>query len=210
MNNSNKRTVLFDMDGVLIDARGWHFDALNEALDIFGYGITPEEHSVRFDGMTTKMKLAILSEERGLPVSLHALISDVKQDRTLRIAAANCYPDVQHLILISRLKEIGAKVGVVTNSIRKSAEFMLNYAGILEKLDILITNEDVTSGKPSPEGYLKAINALEAIPSNTWVIEDGEYGALAATAAGANVIRVQGPDEVNLQILENFFPELLR
>jgi beta-phosphoglucomutase len=210
MKNFNQKTVLFDMDGVLIDAREWHFDALNEALEIFGYRISPEEHSARFDGMTTRMKLAILSEERGLPISLHNLISDIKQDRTLRIAAANCYPDVQHLILISRLKEIGVKVGVVTNSIRKSAEFMLNYAGILENLDILITNEDVTSGKPSPEGYLKAINALGANAATTWVIEDGEYGALAAAAAGANVIKVQGPADVNLQILENVFPELLR
>lgn len=205
-----QKTVLFDMDGVLIDAREWHFDALNEALGIFGYEISTLEHLRRFDGMTTKMKLRILSEEKGLPSSLHNLISDVKQDRTLRIAAANCYPNVQHLILIFRLRELGVKVGVVTNSIRKSAEFMLNYAGILDYLDILITNEDVEKGKPSPEGYLKAMKELGAAPENTWVVEDGEYGAEAARSAGANVLRVSAPDEVNLQIFENVFPELLR
>jgi beta-phosphoglucomutase len=210
MNRSVRKTVLFDMDGVLIDAREWHFDALNEALGIFGYEISTNEHLERFDGMTTKMKLKILSEEKGLPASLHNLISDVKQDRTLRIAATKCYPNVQHLILIFRLRELGVKVGVVTNSIRKSAEFMLNYAGILDYLDILITNEDVKSGKPSPEGYLKAMKELGATPGNTWVIEDGEYGAQAAREAGANVIRVSDPSDVNLQVLEDFFPELLR
>jgi beta-phosphoglucomutase len=210
MTRLTKKTVLFDMDGVLIDAREWHFDALNEALGIFGFEISTHDHMERFDGMTTKMKLKILSEEMGLPSSLHSLISDVKQDRTLRIAAANCYPNAQHLILIFRLRELGVKVGVVTNSIRKSAEFMLNYAGILDFLDILITNEDVKAGKPSPEGYLKAMKELGASPENTWVVEDGEYGAQAATSAGANVIRVSAPNDVNLQIFEDIFPELLR
>jgi HAD superfamily hydrolase (TIGR01509 family) len=210
MTHSAQKTVLFDMDGVLIDAREWHYNALNEALEIFGYHISSLEHLERFDGMTTKMKLKILSDERGLPSSLHDLISDVKQDRTLRIAAAKCYPNVQHLILIIRLRELGFKVGVVTNSIRKTTEFMLNYAGILDYLDILITNEDVKRGKPSPEGYLKAMKELGATPEDTWVVEDGEYGVEAARNAGANVIRVSAPDEVNLQIFENVFPELLQ
>ena len=209
MENKKGRAVLFDMDGVLIDAREWHYKALNEALEIFGYNITLEEHIQRFDGMTTKSKLEILSREQGLPKNLHFLISEVKQDRTLRIAATNCYPNVQHLILITRLREIGVKVGVVTNSIRRTTEFMLNYAGILDFLNVLVSNEDVSFGKPSPEGYLKAIAALDLEPSSTWIVEDGEYGIEAANAAGANVIRVSSPSEVNLELFEKIFPEIV-
>ena len=74
------KAVLFDMDGVLIDATEWHYEALNEALQIFGHSINRDEHVARFNGMTTKKKLEILSVERGLPVGLHSVISDIKQD----------------------------------------------------------------------------------------------------------------------------------
>jgi len=207
--SKNKRAVLFDMDGVLIDAREWHYDSLNEALEIFGFSISREDHVERFNGMTTRSKLEVLSKEYGLPDNLHSLISDVIQDRTLRIAAAYCFPDAQHLILISRLREIGISVGVVTNSIRRTSEFMLNYAGILDYLDVLITNEDVSLGKPSPEGYILAMEKLHTLPEHTWVVEDGEYGIQAAELAGANVIRVSSPADVNLQILEKVFPEIM-
>lgn len=205
---AESRAVLFDMDGVLIDAREWHFQALNEALGIFGYNISQDDHMSRFDGMTTKSKLIVLSQEEGLPPQLHSLISEVKQDRTLRIAAALCYPNMQHQILLSRLKTIGVKIGVVTNSIRSTTEFMLNYAGIMKYLDVLVTNEDVSEPKPSPEGYKKAMKSLGINPSATWVVEDGHYGLLAAEEAGANVIKVISPEDVQLELFTKIFPEI--
>ena len=205
---AESRAVLFDMDGVLIDAREWHFQALNEALGIFGYNISQDDHMSRFDGMTTKSKLIVLSQEEGLPPQLHSLISEVKQDRTLRIAAALCYPNMQHQILLSRLKTIGVKIGVVTNSIRSTTEFMLNYAGIMKYLDVLVTNEDVSEPKPSPEGYKKAMKSLGINPSATWVVEDGHYGLLAAEEAGANVIKVISPQDVQLELFTKIFPEI--
>jgi HAD superfamily hydrolase (TIGR01509 family) len=194
--------VLFDMDGVLIDATEWHYDALNEALEIFGYTIGRDEHFARFNGMTTKKKLEILSNERGLPFGLHGVISDIKQDRTLRIAAKKCFPTAAHLILISRLKNSGVKIGVVTNSIRMTTEFMLKYAGILDFLDVLITNEDVTEPKPSPEGYLLGMKFLDSSPEHTVVVEDGMHGIAAARAAGAHVVEVADPTEVSLKIFD--------
>jgi HAD superfamily hydrolase (TIGR01509 family) len=196
------KAVLFDMDGVLIDATEWHYDALNEALEIFGYSIGREEHFARFNGMTTKKKLEILSNERGLPFGLHGVISDIKQDRTLRIAAKKCFPKAAHLILLSRLKNNGVKIGVVTNSIRMTTEFMLKYAGISDFLDVLITNEDVSQPKPSPEGYLLGMKSLDSTPGQTVVVEDGMHGIAAARAAGAQVVEVADPSEVSLKIFD--------
>jgi len=195
-------TVLFDMDGVLIDATEWHYDALNEALEIFGFEIEREEHLARFNGMTTKKKLEILSNERGLPRDLHEIISEVKQDRTLRIAANKCFPTAAHLILLSTLKNEGLKVGVVTNSIRMTTEFMLQYSGVSKFLDVLITNEDVGQPKPAPDGYLLAMKKLGSIPENTVVVEDGMHGIQAAKAAGARVVEVKDPSQVSLEIFE--------
>jgi HAD superfamily hydrolase (TIGR01509 family) len=195
-------TVLFDMDGVLIDATEWHYDALNEALEIFGFEIGREEHLARFNGMTTRKKLEILSTEYGLPRELHEIISEVKQDRTLRIAARKCFPTAAHLILLSTLKSKGLKVGVVTNSIRMTTEFMLQYSGVAKFLDVLVTNEDVENPKPAPDGYLLAMTKLGSNPANTVVVEDGMHGIQAAKAAGARVVEVKDPSDVSLEILE--------
>jgi beta-phosphoglucomutase len=202
------KAVLFDMDGVLIDARDWHFDALNEALAIFGLAISRHDHLARFNGLSTRKKLEMLTDDGLLPGELHATIEAVKQDRTLRIAAQKCFPIVSHQVLITRLKSLGIKVGLVTNSIRRSSEFMLEYAGLLKFMDVVITNEDVSVGKPSPAGYLLAMKKLGVNPTETIVIEDGDYGIIAAEAAGATVIKVENPFDVSLELLLPIIKEL--
>jgi len=206
---SSFKAILFDMDGVLVDAREWHFLALNEALSPFGYAISEGDHLKRFDGLSTRAKLKILSEEYGFPVSLHNTVDVIKQERTLRIASQLCFPNVQHQILLSRLVQKNLPIGVVTNSIRKSAEALLQYAQLIDFLDILVTNQDVTRQKPDPECYLLACEKLGISPSETIVIEDGEYGIMAAKAAGCHVIPVSSPSEVSLELLMGYFPELV-
>jgi beta-phosphoglucomutase len=203
------KAVLFDMDGVLIDARDWHYQALNQALEPFGAEISYEDHLERFNGMSTNTKLKILSAENNLPNSLHALINEIKQDRTLRIAGQLCFPVVQHQILLSRLRLHDVSIAVVTNSIRKSAEALLDFAQLLEFLDVLITNQDVARQKPDPECYLLACKKLGVNPSEALVIEDGDYGAEAATKAGCQIIRVNSPSDVSLELLLNKMPYLL-
>lgn len=206
--SNHYKAVLFDMDGVLIDARDWHYDALNEALRIFGVEISRSDHLSRFNGLSTRKKLDMLTSEGVIPYELHEAIQSIKQDRTLRIAAQMCFPIVSHQVLITRLKALGIKVGLVTNSIRKSSEFMLEYAGLLKFMDVVVTNEDILEGKPNPAGYLLAMQKLEVLPSETIVIEDGEYGILAAEAAGATVIKVNDPFEVSLELLLPVIKEL--
>jgi beta-phosphoglucomutase len=202
------KAVLFDMDGVLIDARDWHYDALNEALRIFGVEISRTDHLARFNGLSTRKKLVMLTSDGVIPYELHEAIQSIKQDRTLRIAAQKCFPIVSHQVLITRLKALGIKVGLVTNSIRKSSEFMLEYAGLLKFMDVIVTNEDVLEGKPNPSGYLLAMQKLGVLPSETIVIEDGEYGIIAAESAGARVIKVNDPFEVSLELLLPVIKEL--
>ena len=202
--------VLFDMDGVLIDAREWHYLALNDALEPFGYEITLDEHETRFNGLSTKRKLEILSKEQNLPEYLHPVISAVKQDRTLRFSAFLNYPSVGLQILLNRLSQKNYRCGVVTNSIRQTTEIMLKSAAVLGTFDVVITNEDVSEPKPSPEGYKLACDKLGLNPSRVLVIEDGEYGIEAARLAGCEVVMVNNPSEVNINLLLPYLPDLLK
>lgn len=204
----NYKAILFDMDGVLIDAKDWHYEALNDVLKIFGYEITREMHESRYDGLSTLRKLEMLSEEVGLPKHIHGMINRVKQDRTLRIAAQSCFPNVAHQVLISKLKKNEIKVGVVTNSVRQTSEFMLTYAGLYDLLDILITNQDVSKSKPSPECYQLAMLKLGVLPGETLIIEDSPYGVEAGVASGAKVLQVKSVHEVNIDLLHGLIPEI--
>jgi beta-phosphoglucomutase len=202
--NSKYAAVVFDMDGVLIDARDWHFEALNDALRIFGEEISLEDHLSRFDGLPTKIKLRMLEEEGRIPSGLGPQIEAVKQERTLRAAAKLCFPNLEHLILLAELKREGYKVGVATNSIRSSASAMLSFAGVIELLDVLVTNEDVEKAKPDPAIYLKACESLGLYPGQVLVFEDNQYGIAAAKAAGCDVVEVENPQQLNLPFVESW------
>lgn len=199
------KAVVFDMDGVLIDARDWHFRALNDALAIFGVEISYEEHLERFNGLPTKVKLRHLSADGRLPTHLHAVVEAVKQERTLREAARMCFPRVEHLLLMAWLRGKSVGIGVATNSVRQTTETMMEFSGLMPFLDVLVTNEDVTEAKPAPDIYLRAAQLLSVDPRDVLVVEDHPVGIAAAQAAGCVVVPVNGVDDVNTSLIAEHF-----
>jgi beta-phosphoglucomutase len=191
------RGVIFDMDGVLIDAREWHFEALNRALALFGFEIPAEKHAADFDGLSTRQKLERLSSESGLPRGLHAFINQLKQDYTAEIVNLRARPRFDQEYLLQRLQAEGFRLGVASNSIRASIDLMLGRANILERFEVICSNEDVKDPKPSPEIYNLAIDRIGLQPEQVLVVEDNPHGLTAARASGARVLAVQGPHEVN-------------
>lgn len=195
------KAVLFDMDGVLIDARNWHYEALNGALSPFGFNISEELHLSKLDGLPTKVKLNYLTDNFNLPKSIHDLIFNLKQDLTNRLASYNCKPNVQHLEMLSNLKAFDIKVGVVTNSIRKTSQLMLDLAGITKYVDLLVTNEDVERSKPFPDPYLKALDILKLNSEDVLVIEDSQHGIESAVNARCRVLEVRNPTDLGWNLI---------
>jgi beta-phosphoglucomutase len=200
--SSEIKAVVFDMDGVLIDAREWHYEALNRALALLGYEITRYEHLSAYDGLPTKRKLQMLTVEHGLPDQLHGFMNSLKQQYTLEFVATRCKPVFQHQYALARLKAAGYKLGVASNSVRGTVEEMMQRSDLMQYLDVLVSNEDVERGKPDPAMYIKAMATLGVSPAQTLVVEDNENGIKAATAAGAHVLVVGGPDDVTLDAIQ--------
>jgi len=196
---SRIKAVIFDMDGVLIEAKDWHYEALNKALGLFGMEISRYDHLVTYDGLPTKKKLEMLSTERGLPLELHEFINDMKQQYTLEIVYAQCKPRFYHEYALSRLKQEGYKLAVASNSIRKSVQIMMEQSALLGYLDFYLSNQDVKLGKPDPEIYTKAIQKMGLSPQECLVVEDNEKGIQAAKASGAWLMEVDEVEEVNYQ-----------
>ena len=193
------KAILFDMDGVLIDAKEWHYEALNKALGLFGIEISRYDHLNTFDGLPTKVKLQMLSKQYYLPEELHNFINQVKQSYTINLVHEKCHPMFQHEYALSKLHNQGYKIAVCSNSVRSTIELMMEKSGLLPYIDLIVSNEDVKKAKPDPEMYITTINKFGLKPENCIVVEDNLNGIQAGKASGAAVLEVANVYDVNYE-----------
>jgi len=197
------KLVLFDLDGVLVDAKEIHYEALNSALP-YGYKITREEHRNIYDGKKTRDKLKLLTENKNLPVELHEQIFTTKQQKTVEMM--NDISLNQPAINLFRYMESkGYLIGVCSNSIRRTLLTALSKSGLIEYCSVILSNEDVKNAKPHPEIYWKAMSMMSVLPEETIIVEDSPVGLKAAERSRANYIRVENTKEVTI---ENIVPRL--
>ena len=204
------KLVIFDLDGVLIDAKEIHYQTLNSAItDVAGceYTINVDEHLSIYDGLKTNQKLEMLSESKKLPVSSHKNIWDLKQKLTFfELGKINENQDL--INLFSWLNANDFKIACCSNSIRKTVLISLSKIGVIEFMDLIVSNEDVKHSKPHPEMYWKAISEIGVLPEETLIIEDSPVGLLAAHRSKSHVLRVNNTAEVNLELIKNKITKL--
>lgn len=199
-----KKLIIFDLDGVLVDAKQIHFDSLNQALREIGeeFVITEADHISIYDGLKTYQKLELLSRAKGLCTGKHETIWKRKQELTVE-AISKLKPDIQKIQLFEELRNQGYKLAVASNSIRRSVLVMLAKIGIIEYMDLIISNEDVKNSKPHPEMYWKAMSIIGVLPEETLIVEDSPHGLLAASRSRASVLRVDDPTDLTLEKIAN-------
>lgn len=192
------KAVLFDMDGVLIDADRWHYNALNLALQVAPVDpISWTEHLTIYKGIPTRKKLSILKERKGLEETYFADVNRLKQEVTVDIINRFCMPDPEKVEMMRLLKERGLRIGVCSNAIRNTVRLMLEKSGLIPFVDFFLSNEDVTNAKPDPEIYLKAFEYLNLSPSECVIVEDSDVGKQAARRSNGVLCSVDDPSQVN-------------
>lgn len=189
------KLIIFDLDGVLVDAKPIHYHALNEALGET-YQISWQEHLTKYDGLKTNEKLAMLTKEKALPIEMHQKVWDLKQKLTLKKLSGVSNSE-QLIECMKKLSSDGYKLACCSNSIRKTVLTVLSKLGIIEYFDLILSNEDVKNSKPHPEMYWKAISMMNALPEETLIVEDSPFGLLAANRSRSHVMRVSSPSEVS-------------
>ena len=200
------KLVIFDLDGVLIDSREMHYEALNRALAniSWDYVISREEHLSLYDGLPTSRKLTMLTEKKGLPVDKHQKIWEDKQKETIEI-----FSDLEHdyelMHYFQQLKQRGYQVAVASNSIRNTVKLVLLKLGVLEFIDYYVSNEDVVRNKPFPEMYWKCMTACNALPKDTVIFEDSHIGRQGALDSKAHLIAIENRDDLNQEKINKVF-----
>ncbi len=199
MANSKIKLIIFDLDGVLVEAKYIHYITLNQALKEIGeqYIINKAEHLSIYDGLKTSQKLELLTKNKSLPIDFYEQIWNRKQSLTIE-AISQLKPDNRLIEVFKELRDLGYKLACCSNSIRRSVLVMLSKIGVIEYMDLILSNEDVCNSKPHPEMYWKAMSTMKVLPEETLIVEDSPPGLLAASRSRANVLRVDDPSQVNV------------
>jgi HAD superfamily hydrolase (TIGR01509 family) len=193
------KLIIFDLDGVLVEAKEIHYETLNTALYEIDpkFIITKNEHLSTYDGLKTSQKLNMLSKIKGLPESKHSGVWKRKQELTLH-EISKIKENEKLIQLFKELKNNNYLIACCSNSIRRSVLIMLSKVGLIEYFDLILSNEDVKNSKPHPEIYWKAISMMGVLPDETLIIEDSPPGLLAADRSGASVLRVNSPNDLDI------------
>ena len=208
------KLVIFDLDGVLIDSKDVHFEALNRALREVSseFEITPHEHATKFDGLSTRKKLEILHQEKGLRLESFDQVWKIKQEITLQMLH-DIKTDKSLVEYLLFLKEKELNLAIASNSVKKTIEIILSNLGIDQFFSLVLSNEDVTHPKPHPEIYWKAMLHFGALPENTFVFEDSYVGRLATQRSGAKLIPIDSREDltwekIKLASINSIFTEI--
>ncbi len=195
------KAIIFDLDGVLVDARELHYEALNRALEAINsiYVISRDEHLSTYDGLPTTKKLEILTKKKKLPKDTYDKVWSLKQEMTRKIIDEEMNYDEKMRGILKKLKSKGYKICVASNSIRESTKMMLLRKGLLEFCEFYLSNQDVLKPKPNPEMYLKSFIKLGIGPKECVIVEDSHFGRQSAFESGAYLCAVENPDDVSYE-----------
>ena len=195
-------TILFDLDSVLVDAKLIHYSALNKALGEINiqYIISWEDHLKTYDGLKTNQKLELLTKNVGLPVEQYKQVWNRKQEITLELIS-QLEPDVRLIKIFKQLKQDGHTLACCSNSIRRSVLTMLAKIGVIEYMDLVLSNEDVRQSKPHPEIYWHAMSLLGKYPKDVLIVEDSPPGLMAASSTGASILRIAHPKDLTYEAI---------
>lgn len=173
------KTVLFDLDGTIIDTNELIIASFMHTLQ----GITPSEltreHIIPHMGKTLEDQLMMFSGRD----TVEDLIERYREFNLANHAMVTEFPYV--LEVVKELHKRGIKLGVVTTKVRFTTEIALKQFGLYEYMDTIVTIQDVVHPKPHPEPVQMAMAALQANPKTTMMIGDSQYDILSAKQAGA-------------------------
>lgn len=187
------KLFVFDLDGVLLDSTDIHYTTLNQALRESGAEcISRQDHECRYNGLSTRAKLATLPE-----VDIERVYHRKQELTQLSFKDLVSSPRLQEAML--GLKSRGFSVMCASNCIRNTVHLILERLGILHMFDAVFSNEDVSNPKPNPEIYQKCMELAKC--DETIIFEDSYVGLRAAVASGANVHRVRHPDDLTLEYI---------
>lgn len=178
-------TVIFDMDGVIIDSEVIYIDFFKKVLQDFDVEIS-EEDLFSLAGLSQQKTDEFLkSKLHRKPEEVYGLMKKYIDDDKINyssIVMDGFYP------LLKELKRKNLKIALASSSPKKTINNVLEELEIKDEFDAVISGEDFKESKPNPEIYIKTCEILGVRPKDAIAIEDSDYGIDSAKNAGLTVV----------------------
>jgi HAD superfamily hydrolase (TIGR01509 family) len=194
------KSVIFDMDGVIIDSEPEHLKVNEKMLGEFHINVS-EEEKVKFVGTTTREIWKMLKQKYEIPYSLDELVN---MDRDIYLDGLRSKDSIKPIEgvdkLIIKLNEKKLKVGVASSSSLNIINITISSLGLDKYFGYLTGGDEVENSKPAPDIFLKAAKRMKSSPEECIVIEDSKNGVCAAKSAGMYCVGFKNPHSGNQDI----------
>lgn len=185
---NNKKAVIFDLDGTLLDSM-WFWRQID--IDYLGSmnKELPEDLQSEIAGMSFSETAIYFKQRFELSESLEEIKHTWNCMAEEKYRNVTCKPGA--LQFVQDLKKAGIKTGIATSNSIELATIGIEAAGLLPYLDEIHTSCEVRTGKPAPDIYLHVAKCLGVEPADCLVFEDIKEGLMAGKAAGMTVCAVE-------------------
>ncbi|MFD2686781.1 HAD family hydrolase [Streptomyces phyllanthi] len=188
MSTLDGTSVIFDLDGTLVDSEPNYFEAGRHTLAAYGIDFTWADHE-QYVGISIQETIVLWKERYGLTASFDELLT-AKNRRYLELARASTrvYPEMRAFVEL--LADEDVPMAVASGSSAEAIEAILTGTGLADRLKTAVSAAEVARGKPAPDVFLEAARRLGADPADCVVLEDAAPGAAAAHAAGMRCVAI--------------------
>jgi beta-phosphoglucomutase family hydrolase len=184
----SKKTILWDMDGVISDSYSFHFAAWQETFAKRGIKFTKEDFTQLFGTRNDFIINSIMAKD--LSEGDIKIIVQEKEETFRRKATRNIKPFPGVVRLLNSLKKGNFKLGLVSSAPKENIDLVLSELNLAGIFNCVVFGQEVSESKPSPQIYLLAAKKLEVIPNDCVVIEDSPLGVKAAKTAGMKCLAI--------------------
>ncbi|CAW99885.1 HAD family hydrolase [Streptococcus equi subsp. zooepidemicus] len=188
-----KTSLIFDMDGVIVDSEYIFLSTKTQMLLDRGID-TNEAYQYQFMGTTFDDMWTTMKKECQLEDSVEALIAEMNHRRQAMLKRDGVKAIAGAVQLIKYLHAKGYRLAVASSSPKADIIRNLTALGLLDCFEVLVSGEEVARSKPAPDIFLKAAEWLSVDPKTCLVIEDTKHGSQAAKAAQMTCIGFANPD----------------
>jgi beta-phosphoglucomutase family hydrolase len=189
-----KQCVIFDMDGVIINSEPIHKVCERKMFDLLGITISEEKHN-ELVGATDLTMWNRIEKSHELPITIPQIVQLKKSIYMEYLKSeVNLKPIPYVSELIADLYKNEFVLALASSSPREQIEYILSILNLKSYFHTIVSGEEVTSGKPHPEIFLKAAQQVNVDPKNCVVIEDSYNGVIAAKRAEMKCIAYSNPD----------------
>jgi HAD superfamily hydrolase (TIGR01509 family) len=183
------KTVIFDLDGTLVDSNEAHAISWVQAYKLVGYGEVSVETVLRYIGIRGDLITEkVLGREALKDYKRIRFYKDKVFLKLLREGYVTLFPEVYNVLKV--LKSYGVKLCVATSTSIPLLITMLEYFNIMKYFDVLVAGEEVRRSKPEPDLYLEALKRAETDGKEALIVGDSEYDVIPAKAVGATTVLV--------------------